>query len=982
MVFVVGCAQKPEQSAAELLTSAKTALNANQTEPAVALLDQLLDRQPDHAEALLFRAQLARDAGDDPLALTLVRRIPQTPGPPAGTGKYLEGSLLLAQGDCRGAERCFRTAIEWHPNYRQPRVALVELLLTQLRGTEAREQLWDWRKRQRWTLTQYVQHQLALSDLARPADSRPTLRKYLTYQPDDRGCLLALIRDELTAGEFSLAINRLQAVLQDRSDDEELQGLLTEALVRAGTLDRAASSPGAALPSRPAPVARWRGAALLADAKSDWPTAAAAWWHVAQLSPDDRHASYRLAIALERLGRADAAQRQFQRTRQLEVMLDHVTHILAGDQRQSHLVAQMAGRIAELLLDLQRPEEAQLWLEYLAETAPNSPTGRALWKRLDAAGRSRLSEVPDTADLGPELLAAARNSGATPPTPTYSPATAGDALKGSAIRLVDQQASAQISFQHFNGPTEFKYLLESLGGGVAVLDYDNDGWPDLYLPQGCRIPFDPANLEHTDRLYRNRGDGAFQDVTQSAGIAENRYSQGVAAGDFDNDGDSDLVVANYGRNTFYANNGDGTFSDISAALESDGDHWSSSAAWGDFDHDGDLDLYVVNYVLHATKICRSPEGEVAACSPGNFDGEPDLFYVNLGDGSFQQVELAPSGLEAPEGKGLGIVVADLDDNGWPDIYVANDGTPHFLFRNTGDQQRLVPQFVECGLASGAAVSGDGRSQAGMGVAVADFNADQQLDLYLTTFFNDYNTLYMNSGGGIFTDHTARAGLVAPTMPLLGFGTQAIDFNLDGYPDLLVANGHIDDFRKSGVPWKMPIQLFENRQGRGWIVAGIEVGNDLQIPRLGRAVARLDWNRDGRPDAVVVSQDRPVSLLTNETATVGRSFSVRLVGVTGNRNGLHTRVWVETADHIQMQEFCGGDGYFATNEPLLMFGVGASDRIRRLKIVWPGGHEESWTDLPADQEWICREGEPPLKAVRPSGRVQPAESSELDRFPRM
>ncbi|MDX1970790.1 MAG: FG-GAP-like repeat-containing protein, partial [Planctomycetaceae bacterium] len=587
MVFVVGCARKPEQSTAELLTSAKTALNANQTEPAVTLLDQLLDRQPDHAEALLFRAQLARDAGDDALALTLVRRIPPTPGSLAGTGKYLEASLLLAQGDCREAERCCRTAIEWHPNYRQPRVALVELLLTQLRGAEAREQLQDWRKRQRWTLTQYVQHQLALSELARPADSRPTLRKFLTYQPDNRRCLLALVRDELTAGEFSQAINRLQAVLQDRADDEELQGLLTEAFVRAGTLDRAASSPGAELPSRPAPVARWRGVALLADAESNWPTAAAAWWHVVHLSPDDRHASYRLAIALERLGRTDAAQRQFQHTRQLEVMLDHVTHILAGDQRQSHLVAKMAGRIAELLLDLQRPAESQLWLEYLAETVPNSPNTKALWERLTAASRAKLSEGPETADLGPELLSAARNSSPSRAMPTQSPAAAGDAPSGSTIQLVDRQASAEISFQHFNGPTEFKYLLESLGGGVAVLDYDNDGWPDLYFPQGCRIPFDPADGEYTDRLYRNLSDGTFLDVTQAAGIVENRYSQGVAAGDFDNDGDSDLVVANYGRNTFYANNGDGTFSDISAALESDGDHWSSSAAWGDFDHDGD-----------------------------------------------------------------------------------------------------------------------------------------------------------------------------------------------------------------------------------------------------------------------------------------------------------------------------------------------------------------------------------------------------------
>lgn len=952
--LVAGCSRPVAESDAELLAIAKRALKRADPEKALPALEELLRRHPDHPEALLFRAQLARDSGDDAAALEFIRQIRLEKGAVAGTARFLEGSLLVARGTPKAAEKSLREAIQLHPTFKAARIALIELLLLQLRSDDARDELLSLRKIQPWGLQQYVQFQLAPTELARPEGSRALLRKFVTEDPTDATSLIALVRDELAADSFVEAQRLLQNSPLMVSDRETILGLLTEVLVRRGETENALQV-ARTLTSHDSPWV-WRGKALLADARSDWNSAAVAWWHVIRGTPDDRHAHYRLAVALDRSGRKDEAQLQFQRTRQVELYLDHVTHILAGDTNQKHLVARMAAKIAELLIDLNRPNEAQLWLEFLAASAPDYPSARELWTQLQAAEARPLPKylLPE---FGQQLLAAAERSEEMRPSPQLDAVpSSGTDSAGAPIQLVDQHESANLDFQHFNGPSRFKYLLESLGGGVAVLDYDADGWPDLYFPQGCSLPYVATDGTHTDHLFRNLGNGTFQDVTASTTIFENRYSQGVATADFDNDGFPDIFVANYGRNSFFRNLGDGTFQDVSAQFASESIHWSSSVAWCDLNRDSLLDLYVVNYVLDAEKTCRTPTGELAACSPGNFEGEPDLVYLNAGDGSFRRLDLTAAGLQATDGKGLGILTLDIDDDGWQDIYVSNDGTPNFLFRHAGKVTDGIPQFVENGYISGTALSGDGRSQAGMGISAADFSHHGRFDLYVTNFYNDYNTFYRNLGDGLFEDATAAVGLVAPTLQLLGFGTQAIDFNRDGWPDLIIANGHIDDFSTTGVPWKMPLQLFQNRGGAGWQEPGAAAGTVFQEKGLGRAVAAVDWNRDAHPDAVAVFQDRPAMLLTNQSANAGRFFTVRLIGRSTNRDAIGARIRVEAAGRVQIRELTGGDGYFATNDRRLIFGLGTASQVDRLHIRWGDGTSQEWTAIGHDSSWIIHQAD--------------------------
>ena len=331
------------------------------------------------------------------------------------------------------------------------------------------------------------------------------------------------------------------------------------------------------------------------------------------------------------------------------------------------------------------------------------------------------------------------------------------------IRL--SEANVGIDFQYFNGDSGKKYLIESIGGGIAVLDYDNDGWPDLYFSQGCRLPAEKVDAGLHDRLYRNIEGKRFVDVTSSARLGHSGYGQGCACGDWNNDGYQDLFVANYRANVMYANNRDGTFSEV--PLPADPEIKSNtSAAFTDVDGDGNLDLYIARYVRDALKTCRSPEGDYWTCDPHNYISEPDVLLRSLGDGQWEDVTAA-SGMVDEHGRGLGVVAADLNNDCRIDFYVANDGSPNFLFENTG-MMSDTPQFVDRGVSHGSGLGADGDARAGMGIACAELTGDDLLDLYVTNFYLEPNTFYVNQGDMLFTDDTRRGRLFEPTLRLLGF----------------------------------------------------------------------------------------------------------------------------------------------------------------------------------------------------------------------
>lgn len=955
----------------ELLRRAERAIERGDRRAACESLDSLLACAPDHGLALLYRGQLARDLGDSSLAMDYIRRVDSDPPHEGGVAHFLEGTILLERNLARKAERAFLKAIELHPTYPQPRERLVRLYSAQLRTEECRRQLDGLRRLRPWTLTELVVWHICTGFVNSPQKTIPELKGYAEADPRDVHSRLALARYEMYVDRTEQAVGLLRGLLPavDEEFREEVRGLLAESLVLEVKFEEARKVLGDALPPQEAHRRLWRAHGLYAAAVEDWDRAVVCLRRALRNHPDDITALYRLGLALERSGRHAEAKRVLERTRLTEELYTLAARLLGGDPNRTDLMFGMVMDIGRLFVRLDRAAEALPWLEQARRWKPGDRDAASLLARAVRDVRS-VEPNEQAAPAASERFrqngvstATARALAATPlpdsPESAFGPPDEAPAPVNRRIQLVDRHASAGIEFQYFNGHSEQKYLLDSTGGGVAVLDYDGDGWPDLYFTQGCTIPYDPARRTHIDRLYRNRGDGSFQDVTERAGLGSNQYGQGCAAGDYDNDGDPDLFVANYGTNIVYCNNGDGTFSDVTARTGIDGEHWSASLALADLDRDGRLDLYVTTYVLEPLKVCRDATGRPLTCSPGNYDAEPDILYRNRGDGTFEDVS-ASAGILAPDGKGLGVVVADFNDDGWSDIYVANDGTPNFLFRNMGtDAPQAGLRFEEIGLWSGVALSEYGSPQAGMGIASADLNADGRLDLYVTNFLDDVNTLYLNQGEFIFSDATRRAQLAAPTRPFLGFGTQALDLDLDGHPELFVANGHIDDFRSRGEPWKMRPQLFSNRADGTFAEISSTAGDYFHGESLGRGVARLDWNRDGRPELVVVHQDRPVALLENRAAACGhRRIVLELRGVESNRDAIGARIRIRAGGRTQTLEICGGDGFFASNDRRQCAGVGTATRIDRLEIDWPSGRRSRWTDLPTDCRLLCVEGRLP------------------------
>jgi len=501
-----------------------------------------------------------------------------------------------------------------------------------------------------------------------------------------------------------------------------------------------------------------------------------------------------------------------------------------------------------------------------------------------------------------------------------------------------------IDFTYLNGATGKALMVESTGGGCAWLDYDRDGWPDLYLGQGG----DPTALVEEarpiDRLYRNLGNGSFQNVTVWTGIEEHGYGQGVSASDYDNDGFEDLFVTNVGFNVLFHNQGDGSFQAVELTVPAAGRLWSTSTAWGDIDRDGDLDLYVARYCdydPYHPKPCFRPNGAPGTCHPKEVEPYPDEFYLNNGDGTFRPVA-QERGLFGPGNRALGVVIADFDNDDWPDIFVANDTTMNFLFINRKDGF-----FDEQAQFLGCAVNVNGSPQANMGIAVGDYDGNGFLDLYVTHFHAEWNTLYQNLGPNGFHDVTAQALLTTPTMDKLGFGTVMADFDLNGFQELIVANGHIDDVTDKGIEYEMKAQLFAYN-GKTWDDTGSNAGPFFDRKTIGRAIATADYDLDGDLDVAYVSQNSKTTLLRNDSPRRGHWLKLRFVCKTSNRFGIGTRVTLHCGSSKWMQELAGGTSYCCSHEPVLVFGLGDLSGPCRLEIRWPSGKTSSMDDIQVDQ----------------------------------
>jgi enediyne biosynthesis protein E4 len=585
----------------------------------------------------------------------------------------------------------------------------------------------------------------------------------------------------------------------------------------------------------------------------------------------------------------------------------------------------------------------------------------------DLAPASAAAQTPATGGIGRPV--------AVPSVPTSGSGRGPRAADPPVVppRFVNVTAASGIDFTYFNDAVPGRYFLpEVMGGGAAWLDFDGDGWLDLFLPNGCRLKDpDPRQTEHRSRLYRNRGDGTFADVTSASSCWHNGFGQGCAVGDYDADGFPDLFLANYGPDVLFHNNGDGTFTRVTQQAGTTDELWSTSAAWFDADGDGWLDLYVVTYVnttFANHRVCEYG-GITGYCGPGQYEAVPDRLYVSRGDGTFVD-RLDEYGMSAAEGKGLSIVVVDLDNDLRPEVYVGNDMTANFLFTRRDSPAAPIStdgpsrRWAEIAMTAGCAVSGTGLNEASMGIACADFDGDGLPDLYLTQYYNAKNTLYRNLGRLSFVDESYRSRAAAISKSFLGFGTIPIDYDRDGAPDLFVATGHV--LGHNVPPCEMTPQLLHNDgQGRLTDISRF-AGDYFQERSLGRGVAAADFDNDGDLDLVISHIHRPVVLLRNDTET-GRHFVGFELRTLNRVPPVGGRVVVSAGQYRRTLPVQTAGSYLSASDGRLLFGLGDVSEPVTAEIFWPSGRVDRLPDLEVDNYWVVYEGAPPLRSYLTGGR---------------
>jgi tetratricopeptide (TPR) repeat protein len=900
-------------------------------------LERLLARAPDDSMAWLTLGGLRGLQGRDDKALEAFRKV-KRPDEALARSRTLMAEILLKRHEAAKAEGALREAAKADPNSVDARRRLVYLLDLERRSDEARVTLWEL-----YRITSDPRHLITLVGMTLSRSDAPDhsseLDAFLAQTPEDPLLRRAKGLTVLDEGRPAEARSHLEAAMAALEDDAIGRLALGECRLAGGDLDGAEQAlsrePERGLERNRYGFLRGR----VAEERGELDRAIEFWRGASGEDSRDKEAIYHLGQTLVQRGRAAEARPLLERAEAIRVR--GVTLIRELDKcLRDGPNAETFLRVARLCSDSGLADEARAWyLEVIKLDPTRSEAQAALARPAPAEGAAVI----------PRIRAAA--TGAITPTIAPLPSLA------SGLRFEEIAARSGLVFRYDCGPTANLYLPDTMGGGVGLIDFDDDGWLDVYFVNGCPLPVDPANVRTPNKLFRNRRDGTFEDVTARAGVAGLGYGMGCAVGDYDNDGHDDLFVTGLGRTILYRNRGDGTFEDVTARAGVGSDRWTTAAGFGDLDDDGDLDLVVITYVTVDPKNvpdCRDPLGKAMHCPPGHFPAEFDHLFRNNGDGTFSDVS-REAGFEVPGGLGLGLAIADLDGDGKLDVFVANDAAPNFLFRNLGGLK-----FEEVGVTAGLAYDGTGRATASMGVVAEDLDGDRRIDVFHTNFLNEPNTLHRNLGGGLFTDTTLAAGLDAPSRPMTGFGTAALDTDNDGQLDLFVANGHVDDRPWAGHPMAQLPQLYKGLGNGRYKVADSSTAPYFARWVVGRGVAAGDLDNDGRVDLVVVHRDAPAALLHNVSES-GHWLSLRLRGK-GAKTPIGARVTCTAGGRTSVRWMTSGTSYLSASDPRLWFGLGTARTIDRLEVCWPSGSAQSWKHLAGDRIIELREGEEP----RPGG----------------
>ncbi len=988
----------------------RQAMASGQIGPARKDLKDLDSRWPARGEILILLGRCEESLGRPERALAAWERIPPS-DPYFASAAESRGSLLINLGRYASAESCLLASLRSVAPTERYSILRTMARLFRLEGryvevSEVLTAAWAGAPNPSELLQDLWQN-----------DTEPVpidgWKVFLdAADPDDDRVWLGRARHAILVGRYDDAGSWLKRCLDRRPDDPAIWRACLDLAVAAGEgshfWEAARRLKAESLSPGEVDVLRWWLASRGADPQAERRESA----RLVQTQPLQVRALERQTELVREAGDTEQAERLQRRKAEIDRVKDRIHKLVVRRiDFQEH-----ARELAEMSAVLGRPFDQHAWsLVAGTATSPSAtptpkapggtvPTGaipdleaaRTACRAASDAAMTRLLRLATPEDARNDVGALLSDRledlrGATALTSGQGASTSADRARSVSssprLHFVDDAESAGLRFVFENGRTPKWVLPETLSGGVGLIDFDGDGWLDVYCVQGgsfdasfrgkdlqsAEASEKDAGAHPGDRLFRNQRDGTFRDVTDDSGIErltrKQGYGMGVTVGDYDNDGHSDLFLTRLDRYNLLRNRGDGTFEDATdrAGLAGVRENPTSSA-FADLDGDGDLDLYVCHYIRwdpeHPT-LCKNERGEYYYCDPAKYERALDLVFRNDGGRFVDVTERA--GFTDPDGRGLGVVAADLDDDNRIDLYVANDGSANFLFRNRGGFR-----FEEDALMAGVAGSAEGGFQAGMGVAAGDLDGDGRLDLMVTNLYGEGTTLHMNQGKGFFVDRSAASGLLSATRYLLGFGIAVFDAGNDGYPDVVITNGNVNDFRPL-YPFAMPTRIYEGRPGGRIEDVSDRSGPPWGIPRLGRGLAAGDLDNDGRVNFLVVAQNEPLVYFHNRSEASGHFVTFSLEGTASNRDGVGARVVVTAGGRRQVSQRVGGSSYLSACDGRLHFGLGASSSIESVEVRWPSGRQDRWSGLSPDAGYRLREGDAaptPLIGFSGSGGRQP------------